>query len=136
MKYTIEELKTLEKKLVSDLESVRRVIALDNNPDLIRVSELLAEKKPAHSERTLFETTASPPPRKGPVTKPEIVGVVLKFATAFKFVDVVSAVKKEFPERELKSFSVPAVLHMLREGGKIKEVEPRQGRNGATYAKV
>jgi hypothetical protein len=132
----MEQLKTLEEKLVSDLEAVRRVIALDTNPDLIRISELLTENKPAHSERTLFETPASTHPRMGPVTKPEIVGVVLKFAAAFKFVDVVSAVKKEFPDRELKTFSVPAVLRMLREGGRIKEVSPRQGRNGATYAKV
>jgi len=136
MSYTIEQLKTLEKNLISDLEVVRRVMALDSNPDLIRVSELLGENKAASQERNLFETPVRTPSRKGHVRNPEIAGVILKFATPFKFIDVVNAVKKEFPDRELKKFSVPAMLRQLREGGKIKEVSPREGRNGATYAKA
>ena len=74
--------------------------------------------------------------RKGPVKNPEIWGVIMKFATNFKLSDVREAVAKEFPDRELRVFSIPAVLRLMREAGKIKEVSPREGRNGATYAKV
>jgi hypothetical protein len=136
MEYTKEQLKELEKKLVSDLEAVRRVMALDANPDLIRVSELLRETKPASKERTLFEAVVFKSPRKGPVKNPEIAGVIMKFATNFKLADVRTAVAKEFPDRELRTFSIPVVLRNLREAGKIKEISPRAGRNGATYAKV
>jgi hypothetical protein len=135
MVYTIEQLKTLEKNLVSDLNAVRRVMALDANPDLIRVSELLGEAKPSSAERNLFETPVRTSPQKGHVRNLEIAAIILKFATPFKFVDVVNAIKKEFPDRELKKFSVPAMLRRLREGGKIREVSPRDGRNGATYEK-
>ena len=136
MNYTTEQLKTLEKKLVSDLDTVRRVMALNANPDLIRISELLGENKPTSQERTLFETPVRMASRKGHVRNPEIASIILKFASPFKFIDVVNAVNKEFPDRELKKFSVPAMLRQLREGGKIKEVSPREGRNGATYAKA
>ena len=136
MNYTPEQLNALERKLVSDLDAVRRVMALDTNPDLIRVSELLAENKPVSPERTLFETPARSSPKNGHVTNSEIAAVILKFATAFKFADVVSAVRRDYPDRELRDSSIPTVLRSLREDRKIKEVEPRVGRNGATYAKA
>ena len=138
MAHTTEQLKALEKKLVSDLETVRRVIALDANPDLIRVSELLSEINinGTATPKLLFESPVSLPPQKGSVKNKEIAVVLMKFATPFKFVDAVAAVKKEFPDRQLKNFSIPAVLRRLREAGKIKEIVPREGRNGATYAKA
>jgi hypothetical protein len=136
MEYTKEQLKDLEKKLVSDLETVRRVMALDANPDLMRVAELLRDKKPANGEQTLFETPIRPPSRKGPIRNPEIFGVIMKFANNFKLSDVRAAVEKEFPDRQLRTFSIPAVLRNMRQAGKIKEVSPREGRNGATYGKV
>ena len=136
MAYTKEQLKELEKRLVLDLETVRRVMALDANPDLIRVSELLGESKSRNGEQNLFETPARSWPRKGPIKNPEIWTVIMKFATNFKLADVRTAVAKEFPDRELRVFSIPAVLRNMREAGKIKEVSPREGRNGATYAKA
>lgn len=136
MYYTTEQLKELEKKLVSDLEAVRRVMARNADPDLIRVSSLLGETKPATVAQNLFESPIALAPKKDPVKNKEIAQVVMKFATQFKFADVVSAVKREFPDRQLKIFSAPAVLRNLRKKGKIKEVMARQGRNGAVYVKV
>jgi hypothetical protein len=137
MSYTIEQLKSLEKKLVSDLESVRRVMALNTNPDLIRVSELLNENKIGNNEtKPLFESPTTIPPRKGPIKNPEIADLITKFATPFKLADVRAAIGKEFPDRQLRSFSIPAVLRNMIKGGEIKEISPREGRNGATYAKI
>lgn len=136
MGYTKEQLKELEKRLVSDLEAVRRVVALDANPDLIRVSELLGESNPTNGEQNLFETPIRSSPRKGPIKNPEIWAVIMKFATSFKLSDVRTTVGKEFSDRELRDFSIPAVLRNMIKAGKIKEVSPRKGRNGATYAKA
>jgi len=136
MIYDADKLKELEKRLTADLDAVRRVMARNADPDLIRVSALLGESKPDIAECNLFESPIVIAPRKSAVSNKEIGQVIMKFATQFKFADVVSAVKKEFPDRQLKVFSVPAVLHSLREDGKIKEVVARQGRIGATYAKT
>ena len=133
---TEQQLKELEAKLVSDLNAVRRLLARNVDPDMIRVSSLLAEK-PAAVERTLFETRSGPPPpRNSHITNSEIRHIVMKFATNFKFSDVKAAVEAQFPNRQLKIFSIPMVLRNLRNENKIKEVAPREGRIGATYAKV
>ena len=135
MDCTKDELKELEQSLLSDLESVRRVMALDKNPDLARVSELLRKAKQpvrSHSEVVLASTA----PRKGPVKNPEIADVIMRVSTNFKLADVRASVARDFPDRVLRKFSIPAVLRNLIKKGKIKEVSPRQGRNGATYAKV
>ena len=136
MNHTDEQLKELEKKLVSDLEAVRRVMARNADPDLIRVAALLADGKPDNRERNLFETQVASSPKNKPVENKEASKVIMRFATNFKYGDVVAAVKKEYPDRQLRVFTIPAVLRKLRKAGKIKEFTPRNGRNGAVYVKV
>ncbi|MDE3100539.1 MAG: hypothetical protein KGJ88_13805 [Verrucomicrobiota bacterium] len=134
MIYTREQLEALEKKLISDLEAVRRVMALGADPDLIRVSELLGAGKNGDDKTVpLFESTVGTPLQQNPIKNKEVAEVILKFAGPFKFADAVAVIRREFPDRPLRPFTVPAVLRKLRMAQKIKEIVPREGRNGATY---
>lgn len=133
--WTEEQLVALEKQLISDLESVRRVRARDNDPDIMRVSVLLGGSKP-NNQPQLLETPAGRSPSTNPVSNKEIRQIIMKFAAPFKFVDVVAAVRKEYPDRLLRKFSIPAMLMRMKRNGKIKEVSARDGRNGAVYAKI
>jgi hypothetical protein len=136
-----EQLRELEKKLASDLESVRRVIALNTNPDIARVSELLGEKivKPTEPEMFKIENNtlpAIPTPSLGPIPRERIKQVILGFSGNFKFSDVVREIERQLPGRDFRQHLLAASLRQLREAGQIKEVIPRDGQNGATYAKV
>jgi hypothetical protein len=134
--YTETQLKELEKKLVSDLEAVRRVMARNIDPDLIRVASLLEVPKPIATPQNLFESSPGKPPVNGNVTVDETKQVILKFATSFRFSDVVKAVSTAHQNRVIRSHVVATALRKLDEEKKIRILVPREGQNGATYVRI
>lgn len=124
------QLKAEKAEIERQLESVQKTIAI------LTVRKSHQQTVNSTESRNLENHGPIPPApaaRIGSVSPQEIRNAVLAMSDTFGRIDIVAALEKNFPRKQIPLTKVSTIIFLLKKQGKLKIVSEREGRNGAKY---
>ena len=103
-------------------------------PEADTVPKRKSKKESGGANKTAIK--ALPEKAKNDVTSQEIRDVILGQEGQFQATNIETAIKEKFPTKDLPPNKISGMFFILKGKGLIKEISPRNGPNGAVFAKV